>query len=337
MFLFKNHKTTEELKNISYDCENSFKRIVSWIFHNFKFLFIPGYDLEELSERKHQYELKNPKKRRIHRYRKPMFIFGISIIFLLCTITIHQSWLAPYTYIELWSTFEMISSWYLPPSPGHILGTTYYGMDILSRLIYGTGPILISAVTSTTIACVLGIIIGIISAYYGGWLDVISMRIMDIILSFPGIIFAFILFSIWGRNFIYFILIFGIIGMPYFARLVRTSVLIEKELPYITASKVSGARSRRIMFLHILPNCTQMIIIAASFNIARNILSITLLGFLRIYSIGWAVDMAIAIDDLYIAPWAVLYPTLMVLISVLGFLLLGDSLSDIGLLKQEKL
>lgn len=184
----------------------------------------------------------------------------------------------------------------LAPRPGHLLGQTFYGYDILARLIFGTKPVLLFTLTATLIASFFGILIGAISGYYEGWLSAIIMRIMDIILSFPGIVFAIIFMAIWGTDFVTLIIIYSIMGIPYFARIMRTNVTQEKVLPYITAGKVSGAKNFRILFRHILPNCVQPFIVAASYNISRNILSLAVLGFLRytgtyylsgVFDIGW--------------------------------------------------
>ena len=324
---------------------NEVKNKFLWTIHNLKFLFIPGYQLEDLNKRRMEYELKYPKVRRIRRYKTPLFFIGITLIFFLCTIAVFQEWISPYTFIEanVFGGWNFEIPWYAPPSPEHPLGQTFLGFDILARIIYATRPILLFTVGSTLLASVFGILIGSISGYYGGWFDVLIMRIMDIILSFPGVIFAIICIAIWGADFLILILIYSIIGIPYFARLIRTDVMREKELPYINAGKVAGAKNRRIIFRHILPNCMQTYIIATSYNMSRSILSLAILGFLRLAGIGWiewGSDLALVLTTFTryeYAPWAVIYPSLMILISVLGFLLLGDSLSDIGLLKHEKL
>jgi peptide/nickel transport system permease protein len=316
----------------------SLKSITIWMIHNIKFLLIPGYNLKELTERERQYELKNPKKRRIHQYKKPMFIIGVIIILFLCTIAVFQYWLYSVSNLNVCKLPRSLY-WYKPPSLEHPLGTTFCGWDVLGHLIYGTRPMLILTTYSTGIACIIGIFIGAIAGYYGGWLDVIFMRFMDIILSFPGVVFAIIFITIWGNDFTIVVLIYSIIGIPYFARIVRTSVIKEKELPYIDAGRVAGAKNYRLLFRHILPNCFQPIIVNVSFNVARNILSLSVLAFLRTGGgwMDWGYDIVRMLDHLYEAPWAAFFPTMMIFLSVLGFLLLGDSLSEIGLLKHEKL
>ena len=333
---------------------NVTKRVILWVKHNLKFLFTPGSHLDDLDERQRQHELLYPKINRIHRYKNVLFIIGICIIAIFFTLAIFEDWISPYTYVEAttWTGLYVDLEWYWPPRPGHLLGQTFYGYDILGRLIFGTKPVLIFTLTATLIASLFGILIGALSGYYEGWLAAIIMRIMDIILSFPGIVFAIVFMAIWGTDFVTLIIIYSIMGIPYFARIMRTNVTQEKVLPYITAGKVAGAKDFRILFKHILPNCLQPFIVAASYNISRNILSLAVLGFLRYYStffatgvndigwIEWGYDISIVLTSpgrLANASWAVVYPCLMILIAVIGFLLLGDSLSDIHLLKQEKL
>ena len=317
------------------------KKVILWVIHNLKFLFIPRSKLDDLDERRRLHELVYPKLNRIHQYKSTLFIIGISTIFLLCTIAVFQHWISPYTYVE--ATTYVYGERFAPPSPEHPLGQSFLGSDILARLIFGAKPVLIFALTATLFSLLIGIFIGGISGYYERWLGAIIMRIMDVILSFTGIIFAIIFVTIWGKDFEVLILIYSIIGTPFFARIIRTNVIREKLNPYINAGKVAGAKNFRILFRHILPNCMQSVIGAASYNISRNILSLAVLGFLRYGSIvwiEWGYDVAIALffqSRVTTAPWSLIYPCLMILIAVLGFLLLGDSLNDIRLLKQERL
>ncbi|MHA1241534.1 MAG: ABC transporter permease, partial [Promethearchaeota archaeon] len=269
----------------------------------------------------------------------------ICTITALCTIAVFQYWISPYTYLELttYTGLNVHAEWFYPPSPEHLLGQTFFGYDILGRLIFGTRPVLVFTLVSTLISLLIGILIGAISGYFEGWFDTVVMRIIDIILSFPGVIFAIIFITIWGADYIILIVVYSIIGIPYFARLIRTNVIREKVRPYINAGKVGGAKNFRILFRHILPNCLQSVIVATSYNISRNILSLAVLSFLRYGGTGWiewGLDISTVLRfqaSLIYSPWAIVYPCLMILISVIGFLLLGDSLSDAGLLKQERL
>ena len=255
--------------------------VVLWVTHNLKFLFIPGSSLDDLNERQRQHELLYPKFNRLYKYKSALFIIGICTITILCTIAVFSNWLSPYTYVEATTYTDLIfhGQWFGAPSPEHPLGQTFFGFDILARIIFGTRPVLIFALTATIISILLGILFGAVSGYYEGWLDALIMRTMDIILSFPGIIFAIIFITIWGSDFVILIIIYSIMGIPYFARLMRTNVSSQKVLPYITAGRVAGAKNFRILFRHIMPNCLQSIIVGSSHNIGRNIISLAVLGF----------------------------------------------------------
>jgi peptide/nickel transport system permease protein len=157
------------------------------------------------------------------------------------------------------------------------------------------------------------------------------MRLADIFFAFPGLIFAIVLVGILGRKMEYIILAYGILGIPYYSRLIRGSVLQAKELPYVEAARVSGAGNWRIMFRHLIPNTIQPIIISFTFDIGGIILSFAGLAFLG-YSdptlIEWGRDIDIGRGHLVNAPWASLWPGVMIIITVLGFMLLGDGLRD---------
>ena len=341
---------SKEIERIKSD-DKVLKRIVSWMIHNLQFLFIPCFHLESLYKRQREYEMKYPKKKYLKKYKSPLFIIGFIMIMLIFTLGVFPDWISPYTYSEasIYTGLYLYYDNFLPPSAEHLLGQTFYGLDVLARIIFGTRYVLILALGSTFLACILGIIIGAISGYFEGWVDAIIMRIIDIVLSFPGVILAVVFITIWGGNFLILIIIYTMIGMPYFARLVRTNVIREKTLPYVASGKVSGAKNFRIIFKHILPNCIMPIIVSSSFNIGRNILSLAVLGFLRFggidwFSAGyhldwieWGYDIALVIDRFYLAPRTVIGPSIMISISVIGFLLVGDGLSDFSLMGQEVL
>jgi len=329
-------------KEIIKSKEKVAKRVILWTINNLKFLIIPGSHTEDLIERQKGYQLILRKRGSLRRLKSPLFLLGFIIIMLISTIAIFQDWVSPLTYLETitYTGIEQYYQSYFPPSPQHPLGQTFAGYDILGRLIYATRPVLLFALISTLIAILLGVVFGALSGYYEGWMDAIIMRGMDIVLSFPGVIFAIVFIVILGKSFFILLIIYGLIGMPYFARLVRTNVLKEKDLPYVASGKVAGAKSFRIIFRHILPNCTLPLIVAISFNIGRNILSLAVLGFLRYGGVGWiewGLDISRAINSILKAPWAVFYPALMISLSVIGFLLVGDGLSENGFMGQEVL
>ena len=304
------------------------KRILKWIGSNLKFLFIPGYRLEELTMREQEYEKTVSKRKFIRRLKSVLTIIGIGIVFMIVTFAIFAPWISPYDFA--YADGVWTGSWD-PPSPEHLLGQTNFGRDILARMIWGARSSLTIALPAITLSVVVGVIFGIIAAYFGGWIDSIIMRVSDIFFAFPGLIFAIVLVGILGRKMEYIILAYGILGIPYYSRLIRASVLQAKELPYVEAAKVSGAKNWRIMFRHIMPNCIQPIIISFTFDIGGVILSFAGLAFLG-YSdpslIEWGRDIDIGRGHLVNAPWASFWPGLMIIFTVLGFMLIGDGLRD---------
>ncbi len=308
--------------------EGTLKFIILWIFSHIKFLLIPGSRIEELSLRESVYERTVSKRKFIRRLKAPLTILGIGIVILIVTLAVFMHWISPYTIEEADAIFA--GSWD-EPSPEHPLGQTNFGRDILARIIYGARSSLTIALPAITLSVVVGVILGVIAAYYGGWVDTIIMRIGDIFLAFPALVFAIVLVGILGRKMEIIIMAYGILGIPYYSRLIRASVLQARELPYVQAAKVAGAGNMRIMFRHILPNSIQPIIISFTFDIGGVILSFAGLAFLG-YSdptlIEWGRDIDIGRGHLINAPYAALWPGIMILLTVLGFMLVGDGLRD---------
>jgi len=308
------------------------KSIVSWFFSNLKFLLLPGSRLEELTIREVEFEKTISKRKFLRRLKSVLTIFGIGIVFVLITFAVFAPWVSPYTYEELNGVYPTI---YQPPSPEHPLGTTDFGQDILGRLIFGARSSLTIALPAILFSVSLGIVFGVIAGYFGGWVDSIIMRIADVFLAFPALILALVLVSILARSgeydMTYIMLAYGILGVPFYARLIRSSVIQARELPYIQAARASGAGSWRIMFRHILPNTIQPIIISFTFDIGGIILSIAGLSFLGYkdpYLIEWGNDITTARLHYIDAWWAPFWPGFMILIAVLGFMLVGDGLRD---------
>ena len=305
------------------------KKILFWVGKNLKFLFVPGSMLEDLSKREYEYEKTISKRKFIRRLKSTLTIIGIIIIFVIITFAVFGHWIAPYDFEG--QNSGIFPGTYNPPSPEHPLGTTHFGRDVFSRMIYGARASLTIALPAITFSVIVGVIFGVIAGFYGGWVDSIIMRIMDIFLAFPGLILALVFVAIMGQRMEYIMLAYGILGVPYYSRLIRASVLQAKELPYIEAAKVSGSGNWRIMFKHVLPNCIQPIIISFTFNIGGIILALAGLAFLG-YSdprlIEWGSDINVARLRLYDAPWAAFWPGMMILFTVLGFMLVGDGLRD---------
>lgn len=308
--------------------EGIIKTIFKWTIRNLKFLVLPASRLKELTLKEIEYEKRISKRKFIRRLRSTLTMLGIGIIFVIVTFAVFAPWLSPYTFDEL------VAPWpghFAPPSEGHLLGQGHLGRDILGRIIYGARSSLTIALPAIMFSVLFGVILGVIAGFYGSWVDSVIMRIMDIFLAFPGLILAMVFIAIWGQRMEYIMLAYGILGIPYYSRLIRSSVIQARDLPYVQAAKVAGASKWRIMFRHVLPNCIQPIIISFTFDIGGIILSLAGLSFLGFHDpqlIEWGNDIANARLHLYDAPWGAFWPGLMILFAVLGFMLLGDGLRD---------
>ena len=308
--------------------ESAIKNVLKWFSKNLLFLILPGSRLEDLTIRQMEYERIKSKRKFIRRLKSVLTILGILIVLSIVTLAVFPHWIAPYSFED--ASGVWLGVWD-PPSPEHPLGQGAMGRDVLSRIIFGARASLTIALPAISFSVILGIMIGIIAAYYGGWLDAIIMRLCDILLAFPGLVLALVFIAIWGQQIEYIMLAWGILGVPYYARLIRGNVLQARALPYIEAAKVAGAGSWRIMFRHIFPNVIQPIIISFTFDIGGVILGLAglaYLGFSDATLIEWGNDINAARVYLYSAPWASLTPGFMILVTVLGFMLVGDGLRD---------
>jgi peptide/nickel transport system permease protein len=256
-------------------------------------------------------------------------VSGLIIIFFLVLIAILAPLIAPYDPLAVEETVEILS----PGTQGHVLGTDSMGRDILSRLIFGTRVSLGLGVFILAICLVVGIPMGLISGFYGGWIDQVIMRIVDILYSFPFLILAITVMSILGSNWINLALVIGIIGWSYYARLVRGMVLSIKESEYILAAKALGINDFHILFRHILPNCLGPLVVAASFDIGKIILAISSLSFLGLGvpepTPEWGNMLKLGVDYLIEAPHMSLVPGIAMMIAILSFNLVGEGLKDV--------
>ncbi|MET3576524.1 nickel transporter permease [Bhargavaea ullalensis] len=219
-----------------------------------------------------------------------------------------------------------------PPSADHWFGTDNYGRDMFTRIIYGTKLTLIVGFLSVFIGGAVGVVFGIVSGYYGGWVDAVIMRIMDVLLAFPGILLALAIVSVLGGSLTNMIIAIGIFSVPAFARIVRGSALSVRKLEYIDAMKALGASDIRIIFKHILPNVTSPIIVQATLRIATAVLTASGLSFLGLGAQPpapeWGAMLSAGRTYMHDAPHMVLIPGIMIVIVVLAFNIFGDGLRD---------
>ena len=218
------------------------------------------------------------------------------------------------------------------PSSEFWFGTDDLGRDVLSRILHGAQLSLTVGLTAVLMSAVVGSFLGILAGYYGRWVDTIISRIFDIMLAFPSILLAIAIVSILGPSLRNALIAIAIINIPNFGRLIRSRVLSIKEEEYIHAAKAIGMRNSRILWRHILPNSMTPIIVQGTLAIATAIIEAAALGFLGLgaeQSVPeWGKMLADSRMFLLNAPWAMIFPGIAIMLTVIGFNLLGDGLRD---------
>ena len=220
-----------------------------------------------------------------------------------------------------------------PGSPGHLLGTDANGRDLLARLIYGARVSFLVAVGGMAVGAVIGILIGLVAGYCGGGVDAVFMRIMDGMSAFPFTLLALMLMTVLGGGMMNVILAIGIASVPGYARMTRGQVLIVKNEEYIKAVKALGAGNGRILFRHLLPNVVSELIVYATLNVASAILTEASLSFLGMGitppDVSWGSILQDGQECIQTAGHVATLSGICILITVLGFNLLGDGIRDV--------
>ncbi len=254
-------------------------------------------------------------------------VVALVVLVLLFLVAVLAPVIAPYSYKQQNSKLANAG-----PSAEHLLGNDYLGRDILSRLIYGARPSLEMGVVSVAIAAVIGIAIGAVAGYFGGWVDNLSMRLLDIYQAVPMFLLCVALAAIMGASLRNAIIAMGISTVPGYARIMRASVLTVREKEYIEAARAIGEGSGRIILKHIIPNAIGPMIVQITMGVGACILAGSALSFI---GLGvkppipeWGAMISDARDTMRQYPTHALYPGICVIISVLACNLLGDGLRD---------
>ena len=273
-----------------------------------------------------------------HLWRHSSGRAGIIILGLLILIAIFAPLIAPYNPTQLLKNEKRRDTpcMHLLGCPAereqHLFGIDGNSRDLFSRVIYGSRLSLQVGVATMAFAILIGTLIGAVSAYAGGWVDNILMRIMDVLMAFPSLLLAIAIVSILGTGLINALLAIGIVSIPRFARLVRSTVLTVKDLEFVQASRAMGASGMHILFKRILPNAVTPLIVQGTLGIATAILDAAALSFLGLGAEPprpeWGLMLGEEKNSIFSAPHLVIFPGIAIMFTVLGFNLLGDGLRD---------
>lgn len=259
--------------------------------------------------------------------RNRLAILGAIILFLLLMVAIFAPVIAPYDPYQ--TNYSNVKQ---PPSAEHFLGTDELGRDVFSRLIYGTQISLTIGLVVVGISMTIGVTLGAVAGYYGGMVDLIIMRVVDILQSFPFIVLAIAMVAVVGPSLMNMMLVLGSVTWIWYTRLVRGMVLSLRETDFIEAARALGASNSGIIFRHLVPNILGVVIVQASFNVAEAILAAAALSYLGLGAqpptAEWGAMLSNAKEFLRILPVMSIAPGVAIMITVLAINFIGDALRD---------
>ncbi|MGE5576357.1 MAG: oligopeptide ABC transporter permease [Syntrophothermus sp.] len=259
--------------------------------------------------------------------RNRLAVVGLGILMFIAIIALLTPWIAPYKFdaIDLYNVES-------PPGNGHVIGTDELGRDALTRLMYGSRVSLSVGILSTALALVIGLTLGALAGFYGGWVDNVIMRFVDIMLSFPTLFLLIILAAYFHMSVFGVIAIIGLTGWMGAARLVRAEFLALKEKEFAEAARALGVKDHRVIFKHLLPNAMSPVIVWATLEIGYAIIYESSLSFLGVGiqppTASWGNMLTNAQQYIWSAPWLAIWPGVMIFITVLAVNWVGDGLRD---------
>ena len=260
-------------------------------------------------------------------------VVGLAVVAAIAVIAIFAPVLAPHSPIEQFRDFAK-----LPPAIFHggdwrfLLGTDPVGRDMLSRIIYGARTSLFIGFAVMVVSAITGTALGLIAAFAGGIADVVILRIMDLLMAIPSLVLAILIVAVLGPSFTNTIIAITVVYLPRYVRLMRAAALTEMQKDYVTAAKVAGAGTLRIMLATVLPNCLAPLIVQGALGVSDAILEAAGLGFLGLGAqpptAEWGAMLADSREFMQAAPWIVTLPGLAILVTVLAINVTGDGLRD---------
>lgn len=260
--------------------------------------------------------------------RKPLGTAGLVIVLIICAAGGFADWLAPFDPEE-----NDFSAMMQAPSWVHLFGTDQFGRDIFSRLVFGARTAMLVGFGAAIGGGVIGLVLGVASAYFGGWFDLVFQRVLDVLMAFPLIILALAVVSVFGTGVFNVIVAITIPLIPRCGRVVRASALAVREIPYIDAARALGFSHTRIVLRHMVPNVVAPFLILLSAFVGQAILSEAALSYLGLGVqepvAAWGLMLQGSAEDYATtAPWIAIFPGLAIVMTVLGASLFGDALRD---------
>lgn len=265
--------------------------------------------------------------------RSPLAIVGTVLIAFFLVVAIFAPWIAPYDPGDGQWLNQITPGNYPGPSAEHWLGLDQLGRDVFSRLVWGARQSLIIGVVSLLVGATCGIILGLIAGAFGGWVDTVCMRIVDIMLSIPGLLFAIGLAALLGQSLTSVMIAIAVVNIPIFARLLRGQMLGQRRADYVLAATSVGVSRSGIVFRHVLPNSLTAVIVQGTLTLATAIIDAAGLAFLGLSSpdpsvAEWGRMLTDAQSALSTAPMLAILPGVAIVITALGFTLLGEQMRE---------
>ena len=265
--------------------------------------------------------------------RNPGAIAGFALVLLFVVCAVFAPFIAPHKPLD--QDLSLLGANGIPPGPSwhHLFGIDTLGRDEFSRIIYGARLSLVVGVVSVAVGLSVGVLLGSLAGYLGGVVDTLIMRTMDVVLAIPGLLFAIGVVALLGPGLFHIMIAVGVTQVPIFSRLLRGSILAQRENDFVVAARSVGVRGRTILFSHILPNAISPVIVQGTLALATAIIEVAALSFLGLGDQNparpeWGAMLTETNAYLQSAPFLAIIPGCAIVVSALGFNLIGDALRE---------